>query len=75
MKEENEVNSINEKIEDVVIEGVVETKEVPIATIVINEYKDINKTLKESNKRLTTNNKILSIIIQTRITRTVHIGC
>ena len=55
MEEEKEIHLMTEEV--------VETKELPLATIVINEYKDYNKTLKESNKRLTTNNRILSIII------------
>lgn len=39
------------------------TMDLPIASLVIKEFKENNDTLKESNKRLTTNNRILSIIV------------
>ncbi len=37
-------------------------KDVPIATLVINEYKNINERLTETNERLQKSNKRMSII-------------
>lgn len=38
------------------------TDEIPLATIVINEYKEMNKQLNDTNERLRKSNKTMAII-------------